>query len=328
MSASWFNIGYNMIPGSSSDRVELSLCISTYLSCDYLRACLTSVYLYPPACSYEIVVVNDYSGDGTAEMVQEEFPEVVFIENREQVGNSKAYNMGFQHSKGKYILLLDADAELIMDTVKSLMDFMYTHPDAGMVTCRLVYPDGSPQPSGQRYLSIRRLIWQRLVTLLRLPIDFYHHRYRNYDAVEEVDDVPFTCLLIRRELGEPNGYLDENIFLFYPDVDLSYRVKSEGWKIYQIPYCKVLHHRGVNRKKPSARVIVNGYRDEVYFFRKWYASHQVFFVKLIQTFEVMIRMVSWTGAYLMRSGQREMMRERCRGGITILKFIWFDQGVP
>ena len=77
-----------------SDRVELSLCISTYLSCDYLRACLTSVYLYPPACSYEIVVVNDYSGDGTAEMVQEEFPEVIFIENQEQVGNCKAYNMG------------------------------------------------------------------------------------------------------------------------------------------------------------------------------------------------------------------------------------------
>jgi len=260
---------------SASAPVTLSICIATYFSRDYLQACLASIYRYPPACPYEIVVVNDYSGDGTAEMVQEEFPEVVFVENRQQVGICPAHNMGFRHSRAPYVLLFDADAEMIMDTVGPLMTFMQAHPDAGIVTCTLIDPDGSLQPSGRRFPTIGRLIYDRFAMLLRLPINIYRQSYRNYDAVEEVDEVPITCLLMRRELGEPDGYFDEGIFVFYSDLELCYRIKSAGWKIYQIPQARVLHHRGVNRKNPSVRLIVNGYRDELYFFKKWYPRSTV-----------------------------------------------------
>lgn len=302
--------------------VTLSLCIATYLSQDYLRACLTSIYRFPPSCTFEVIVVNDYSGDGTAEMVREEFPTVVFVENQQQVGICPAHNIGFRQSCGEYVLLFDADAEMIMETIQPLMDFRATHPNAGIVTCKLVDPDGNLQPSGRNFPTIRRLLYDRLVTLLRLPINIYLQSYRNYDAVEEVDEVPITCLLMPRELGEPSGYFDEGIFVFYSDLELCYRIKTQGWKIYQIPQPRVLHHRGVNRKNPSVRLIVNGYRDELYFFKKWYPPAAVLAVKLIQSVEILIRMTKWGGAILLRSQLRSAMRERWCGGTSLLKSIW------
>jgi GT2 family glycosyltransferase len=300
----------------------LSICIAAYLSRDYLRACLASLYRHPPPCSYEIVVVNDYSGDGTAEMVRTEFPAVVFIENQKQMGICAAHNIGFRRCRGRYVLLIDADAELIMETVGPLMAFMQSHPDAGLVTCLLVDPDGTFQPSGRKFPTVRQLIRDRLIMLLRLPVNIYHHAYRDYETVEEVDEVPITCVLMRRDSGEPSGYFDEGIFVFYCDLELCYRIKSEGWKIYQIPHCRVLHHRSVNRKRPSVRLIVNGYRDELYFFKKWYPPSTVLAVKLIQSAEIVIRMVKWGAAYLVKPGLRPMMGERWAGGLTILKELW------
>ena len=300
----------------------LSICIATYLSRDYLQACLASIHRFPPSCSYEVVVVNDYSDDGTAEMVHEEFPEVVFIENMEQVGICPAHNIGFRHSRGEYIVLLDADAELINETFAPLLNFMQNHSDAGIVTCTLVNSDGSLQPSGRRFPTTGRFIWNRLVSFLRLPINIYHQSYRNYQAVEEVDEVPITCLLMHRELGEPSGYFDEGIRVFYSDLELCYRIKSAGWKVYQIPDCPLLHHRGVNRKNPNVWQIVTGYRDELYFFKKWYPHSTVRVVKLIQFIEMSIRMIKWFLMYLAIPGRRQAMHERCTGGMTLLKHIW------
>lgn len=305
-----------------SPPATLSICIAAYLSRDYLRACLASISRFPPPCPYEIVVVNDYSGDGTAEMVREEFPDVLFVENQKQVGICPAHNIGFRHSRAPNILLFDADAELIMDTIGPLMAFQQAHPDAGIVTCTLIDPDGGLQPSGRRFPTIGRLIRDRLVMLLRLPINIYHQAYRHYDAVEEVDEVPITCLLMPREPGEPSGYFDEGIFVFYSDLELCYRIKSQGWKIYQIPDARVLHHRGVNRKNPSVRLIVNGYRDELYFFKKWYPPSSVLAVKLIQSTELALRMMRWGLAYLFRPERRAAMKERWAGGVSHLIFLW------
>ena len=211
---------------------------------------------------------------------------------------------------------------MIMETIQPLMDFRATHPNAGIVTCKLVDPDGNLQPSGRNFPTIRRLLYDRLVTLFRLPINIYRQSYRNYDAVEEVDEVPITCLLMPRELGEPSGYFDEGIFVFYSDLELCYRIKAQGWKIYQIPHARVLHHRGVNRKNPSVRLIVNGYRDELYFFRKWYPPASVLAVKLIQSVEILIRMTKWGAAFLLKPQLRAAMGERWCGGTSLLRSIW------
>ncbi|MEE2708659.1 MAG: glycosyltransferase [Gemmatimonadota bacterium] len=300
----------------------LSICIATYDSRDYLQACLASIYKFPPPCSYEIVVVNDFSGDGTAEMVREEFIDVNFVENQERVGVCPAENMAFRHSNGQYVVLFDADAEFITDTLTTLFEFMQEHPGAGIVTCTLMDPDGTLQPSGRKFPTARSLLRDRLITLLRLPINIYHQPYRNYDAVEEVDEVPITCLLMPRSLGEPDGYFDEGVFVFYCDIELCHRIKFEGWKIYQVPGCQVLHHRGVNRKHPSVRLIVNGYRDELYYFKKWYPVSMVRAVKVIQAAELCIRMIKWGLLYLAIPARRDTMRERCAGGLVLLKEIW------
>ena len=140
--------------------------------------------------------------------------------------------------------------------------------------------------------------------------------------MEEVDEVPITCLLMPRSLGEPDGYFDEGVRVFYSDLELCYRIKDAGWKIYQIPDCPLLHHRGVNRKDPSVWLITTGYKDELFFFKKWYPGSAVRIVKMVQFVEMCVRMVKWSLMYLVARSRREAMRERFVGGMSLLKHIW------
>jgi len=112
------------------------------------------------------------------------------------------------------------------------------------------------------------------------------------------------------------------MFVFYSDLELCHRIKSEGWKIYQLPGCYVLHHRGVNRKNPSVVLIINGYRDELYYFKKWYPTSTVRIVKMIQIFELCLRMVKWGVVYIVSSARRSAMRDRWVGGFRLIEEIF------
>lgn len=125
----------------------LSVCVVNWNTRDLLRACLQSLYRYPPSEPIEVIVVDNASADGSAAMVRAEFPQVVLIANSENLGYARGNNQAMQRAQGEFILLLNPDTEVFEDTLDNALAFMRAHPDAGAIGAKQLFPDGRVQPS-------------------------------------------------------------------------------------------------------------------------------------------------------------------------------------
>ena len=247
--------------------IDLSVVIVSWNTTDLLRDCLASLLAQGNAKELAIIVVDNASSDGTAAMVQREFPQVHLIRNDRNLGFARANNQGIRNSQGRFIMLLNSDTRTPSGSIRTLVEFMAGHPDAGVVGPRLVQPDGTVQAYGfgndptPGYLLRRGL--SRL--LLRRPL----HDWQT-DQIQRVDWVSGACLLARHAAVEQVGLLDEAMFMYYEDNDWCLRIRQAGWNIYYDPLVSVVHLRGRSlAQNPAAHQAY--YRSLQVFYRKHYA---------------------------------------------------------
>lgn len=205
----------------------------------------------------EIIVVDNGSTDNSIDMVKREFPEVKLISLNQNLGYSRGNNEGIKKSFGNYILLLNSDAIVAQDTLAVMIKFMEDHPDVGVATCKLVFPDGSFDPACHRgfptpwaaftYFSGLEKIFPH-----RAFFSGYHLGHLSLETIHEIDSPSGAFYLVRREVIEQIGLLDEDYFMYGEDLDWSYRIKKAGWKIMYVPKTQVVHY-----KKQSGRASEN-----------------------------------------------------------------------
>lgn len=302
-----------------SSTCDISICISSYKARDLLLQCLEAVYASPPTVAYEVIVVNDYSGDGTAEAVTERFPEVNFSENPGPVGIARGFNGTFVQATGRYILQLSADVIPKPGAIDALYEFMEAHPEAGMVGAQILNPDGTLQPCGRHFPTLASVIKDRFRVHLISPEAYFHQPYRNYDVVEEVDEMPDACLMVRRETYDQVGGLDENLKRFYDDVEWCLRIKKGGWKIYYVPQAQAIHFWYYGRPKDATFLIQTGYFSELYVFKKHYGRGTFYAMKLLTITEVTLRMIKWVLSLFIKPKERAANQERLRVGWQTIK---------
>jgi len=250
----------------TASQIDLSAVIVNWNTAALLKACLYSLSAAPADPVMEIIVVDNASSDGSADLVRQELPEVRLIESPRNVGFTHASNEGIAASHGRYVLLLNSDTLVPPGLLSTLVGFMEQHPNVGACGPRLVRPDGKPQEFGfggdptLSYLVRRglyRLLWKRAL-----------HDW-NTAQVQEVDWVSGACLLARRQAIDQIGMLDENIFMYFEDNDWCLRMRRCGWKIYYNPHVSVLHIGGQSlAQNPAARRAY--YRSLAYFYAKHY----------------------------------------------------------
>ncbi|MBI3941601.1 MAG: glycosyltransferase family 2 protein [Chloroflexi bacterium] len=248
------------------DKITLSIIIVSYNTASILRNCLQSVLAQALSSRYEIIVVDNASGDGSPALVAQEFPAVTLIANTTNVGFGRANNQGIQASHGRYVLLLNSDTLLPPGALVPLLHFMDRTPRAGACSPRLLRPDGTPQPyafGGDP--TIRYLLARGFNQVAR-------HRYLHdwsTNAVQEVDWVSGACLMVRRAAIDQVGLLDENIFMYFEDNDWCLRLRRAGWKIYYNPTVQITHLGGQSlARNPQARRAY--YQSLEYFYAKHY----------------------------------------------------------
>ena len=212
----------------------------------------------------EVIVVDNASTDGSADLIAVEFPEVKLIRNRDNVGFARGNNQGIRVSQGRYVLLLNSDTLVKPDALTQLVAFMDQHAAAGAVSPRLVLPGGEPQAfvfGGDP--SIGYLIKRGLYRLvLRRPSHDWHTA-----QIQAVDWVSGACLLVRRAAIEQVGGLDENIFMYFEDADWCKRIRQAGWQVMFNPQIEIVHLGGQSlRQNPAARR--GYYRSLDYYYRK------------------------------------------------------------
>jgi N-acetylglucosaminyl-diphospho-decaprenol L-rhamnosyltransferase len=259
--------------------MNLAIVLLSWNTADLLADCLRSIPAGAAGIAYHVIVVDNTSTDGSADMVARDFPEVQLIRSPENLGFARGNNRGIRATDPDtpYILLLNSDTVVKPESLTALVRFMDAHPDAGAVSPRLLRPDGTPQPYAfggdptPGYL-LRRGFNQ--VVLRR-----YLHDWAT-EQVQSVDWVSGACLLVRRAAIEQVGLLDENMFMYFEDNDWCLRIRKAGWKVYYNPQVEIVHLGGQSLKKnPSAQGAY--YNSLTYFYAKHYRRPSQWLLKFL-----------------------------------------------
>ncbi|MCS7066857.1 MAG: glycosyltransferase family 2 protein, partial [Fimbriimonadales bacterium] len=254
----------------------LSLCIVNWNTRELLRACLRSIYQYPPDEPFEVIVVDNASTDGSAEMVRAEFPQVILMANSENRGYARGNNQAMERAQGEFILLLNPDTEMRPNTLRNALRFLREHPEVGAIGAKQLFPDGRVQPSVRGFPTPRNLLFEvlglaRLCPRSRL-LAAYRMRWFTYDHPMPVDQPMGTFLMVRRAVLEQVGLMDEAFPLFFNDVDWCYRIWQAGWQIWFVPEVEILHHGGASTRQVRPAAIRESHRALEQFYRKHYRS--------------------------------------------------------
>ncbi len=255
--------------------VELSIIIVNYNVKEFLENALISIKKATEGINAEIFVVDNASEDGSVEMVKQKFPEVKLIANDRNLGFAKANNQALKLAQGKYILLINPDTVVQEDTFKVLISFLESNPDCGMVGCKILNPDGTLQLACRRSFPTP---WVAFTKMLGLSSLFpkskifarYNLTYLDPEQVTEVDAVSGSFMMIRREVYEQVGGLDEDFFMYGEDIDWCYRIKKAGWKIYYVPHTQIIHFKGESTKRSNIDEIRIFYDAMKIFVKKHY----------------------------------------------------------
>ncbi|QIB27576.1 glycosyltransferase family 2 protein [Caloranaerobacter azorensis] len=276
--------------------MDLSIIIVNYNTRELTRQTLQSIYKYNHNLDFEVIVVDNNSSDDSINMIKDEFPQVILIQNKENLGFSKANNIGINKSKGKYILLLNSDTIIQRDTLEIMVDFMETNKEVGAAGCKVVLPDGNLDKACKRSFPTPRNAFYNALKLDKLfphnkRFGEYNLTYLNEDEMHEVDSLVGAFMMVRREVIEEVGLLDENFFMYGEDIDWCYRIKKSGWKIVYYPKTKIIHYKGGSSKKKNPKIIYEFYRAMYLFFEKHYKNKYSKLTKYIVYLGIWTKMI-------------------------------------
>jgi N-acetylglucosaminyl-diphospho-decaprenol L-rhamnosyltransferase len=254
--------------------MELSIIYVNWNSLDYLQNSIASVYEFTRATTFEIVVVDNASPEGGIDSIRNSFPEVMVIKSDKNLGFAGANNLGFQNSRGEYILLLNPDTKFFEPSIDVMMGYIKKLPDAGIVGCKLLNTD----------LSVQLSSIQKFPTILNQIVDaeYLRHRWphsplwgiaplfeKNITSIP-VDVIPGACMLLRRKVFEEIGCYSEDYFMYAEDIDLNYKIANHGHRNYYVGETAIIHHGGRSSAKQRVNhwATIMKYKAMVLYFRK------------------------------------------------------------
>lgn len=229
--------------------ITVSVIIVSYNVKPFLERALLSIQKALEGISSEVFVVDNGSGDGSVAMVKEHFPGVHLISNRENIGFARANNQALLKAKGKTVCLINPDTLVRKETFKVCLDYLETHSAVGAVGCKIVNPDGTLQLSCRRSIPTPWVAFTKVMFLSRLfPRSKWFGRYNltylDPDQTTEVEALSGSFMVVRRQVVDQVGLLDEAFFLYGEDLDWCYRMHQEGWKIVYLPETQIIHYKG------------------------------------------------------------------------------------
>jgi hypothetical protein len=236
--------------------VDLSIIIVNYNVKEFLQNLIHSIYKAAQKITFEIIVIDNASNDGSVEFIREKFPSVKLFANDKNLGFSKANNIGLKEAKGKYILLINPDTLVSEDTFDKMIRFFQENPDAGLAGCKILNPDGTLQ------LACRRSFpgpWTSFCKVTGLSTLFpnsslfarYNLTYLNEGQTYEVDAISGSFMMFPKEIYEKVGGLDEQFFMYGEDLDFCYRVQKAGFKVLYVHSTQIIHYKGESTRRSS-----------------------------------------------------------------------------
>jgi N-acetylglucosaminyl-diphospho-decaprenol L-rhamnosyltransferase len=285
---------------------DLSIVIVSWNVRDLLRRCVGSVLESlssgrPGQLSWQLIVVDNASSDGSVQMLQQEYPRVEIIANQRNLGFTAGNNQGISLGDGRYVLLLNPDTEVVEDALSQMVSHMDENPRVGALGPQLLYPDGAVQSSRRRFPGLDTAFLEGTFLQPWLPSSGILRKYyvldRADDETQEVDWLVGACLLIRRAALEEVGSLDERFFMYSEEMDWCYRATTRGWKVVYLPTARVMHHEGKSSEQVLPVRHVQFQRSKVLFFKKhrggWRAEALRLYLLATYLWQTILESLKW-----------------------------------
>lgn len=275
--------------------MKLSVVIVNYNVKYFLEQALYSVRKACNGISAEIIVVDNNSVDGSCEMVKHKFAnDVILIENKENVGFSKANNQAIKIAKGEYILLLNPDTVVEEACFNKVISFMDQTPNAGAVGVKMIDGSGKFLPESKRGLPTPDVAFYKIFGLAALfpkskRFGKYHLGFLDKNETHKVDVLAGAFMMLRKTVIEKIGMLDEDYFMYGEDIDLSYRVTKAGYFNYYFHDTTIIHYKGESTKKTSVNFVFTFYRAMIIFAQKHYSQKHARTFGLLINFAIYLR---------------------------------------
>lgn len=235
---------------------DLSIIIVNWNTISLLRDVLKSTFDNIGNLRCEVIVVDNASADGSAEMVEAQFPNVILVRNAENRGFAAGNNQGFELAHGRHILLLNSDTIVHGDVLSASVKYLDDHPDVGAMGCRVLNSDGTVQLTCSRYPSLlNQFLMATGLWKLKWPRFFGRYLMTDWarNSEREVEAISGCYLLVRSEVLHSVGSLDEDFFFFGEETDWCYRMRKAGWRLMFAPVGEITHHGSVSARKLNHR---------------------------------------------------------------------------
>lgn len=255
--------------------IELSIIILSYNTKELLDVCLTSIFTNTKGLTFEVIVVDNASNDGSAELVKKKYPQVLLTQNKENLGYSAGNNLGIKKAQGEFVLLLNSDTQIIGDSLRSMVEFAKDDKNIGILGPKIVNPDESPQKSVGSFYSLGNII------LAMFGGERLGFGRQSPDKFCFVDWVSGACLMIRREVLEKIGRLDEKLFMYMEEVELCFRAKKKGILTAFFPKALIMHKNLGSSQSGKTGAVLNIYKGLLYFYAKYYPAWQLEILRLV-----------------------------------------------
>jgi GT2 family glycosyltransferase/lipopolysaccharide/colanic/teichoic acid biosynthesis glycosyltransferase len=264
---------------------DVSVIIVNYNVRDFLHQSLLSIQKALKGIHSEIFVIDNASDDGSAEMVRRRFPRVQLIANTANLGFAKANNIALKKARGKFLLLINPDTIVQEDTIRVMVEFLKNHPEVGLAGCKILNPDGSFQPACRRGFPTPWVAFAKIFGLSRLfpktkLFGKYNLTYLSTEETYPVDAVSGSFMMVRKEIFEQVGGLDESYFMYGEDLDWCYRIRQAGWRIFYVHSTQIIHYKGESTRRSSLDEIRTFYNAMHLFVEKHFQSSRFFNIVL------------------------------------------------
>lgn len=253
--------------------MDISIIIVNYNTKIITSDAIHSIRNSDTAYSYEIIVADNASSDGSVEYLEQKFGELKIIKNDENLGFAKANNQGIRQAEGRYILLLNSDTLIREDTLDVMTAYMDQNPGVGASGCRVVLGDGRLDKACKRGFPTPSASLFYITGLSKAfpnnkKINHYHMGH-----IDEFEEASIDCLvgafmMVRRETIDQVGLLDETYFMYGEDIDWCYQIKQAGWQITYFPKTTIIHLKGASNKRKSSKILYEFHRAMIIFYKK------------------------------------------------------------
>ncbi len=301
--------------------ILLSAIVISYNTKELLKGCIESILKTTRNLTYEIIVVDNNSEDGSPEMVISDFRDLQLLKNNDNPGFAKANNQAIANAKGKYLLLLNSDTIVKEEMTERLIRFMEDHPKAAAGGPKVLNYDGSLQSKGYHFPSILSAV----LVLLRVPkffsekqlFKYFPGYYWDQEDVRQVDWVSGSCMLLRKEAVESIGGLSEDFFMYHEDEEWCFRARKKGYEVWYVPVAEVIHHNMasplLNRLEVGRRSTKIFYKKTIGIFRGSVISFIFILSNLVKLFRVILKARS--------ESEYDDTKERLKNEMNFLKFL-------